>query len=92
MEKDELPAGRIHVEIKACVGEKVYMPWSWEGSSGIAELEVIRIVISKDKTRYFTKIESDSIAFLRKYRFGTFNESDFGKTIFTNLKAAQAAR
>ena len=78
------------VELKAKVGDTIYMPWVYGGISGIAVLEVLYMFMLTDKMEYNTDIESDDIAFTSLYNFGKFHDDDFGKVVFTTREAAEA--
>lgn len=78
------------VELPAKVGEKIYMPWEWDGTSGIAELTVCNITLFDGEFLLNTDFESDDINFKREYRFGQFREYEFGTKVFTTRKAAVA--
>lgn len=78
------------VELPAKVGEKIYMPWEWDGTSGIAELTVCDITLFDGEFLLNTDFESDDINFKREYRFGQFREYEFGTKVFTTREAALA--
>lgn len=77
------------VELPAKVGEKIYMPWEWDGTSGIAELTVCDITLFDGEFLLNTDFESDDINFKREYRFGQFREYEFGTKVFTTREAAE---
>ena len=78
------------VELKAKVGDTIYMPWVYGRISGIAVLEVLYMFMLTDKMEYNTDIESDDIAFTSLYNLGKFHDDDFGKVVFTTREAAEA--
>ena len=79
------------VELKAKVGDTIYMPWVWNGSSGIAGIIVREIQIIGDETKYYiTSFTTDDLAFAAHYKFGKFEEYYFGKMVFTTTEAAEA--
>lgn len=78
------------VELPVKVGGKVYMPWEWDGASGVAELTVSYITFFEGEFLVNTDFESDDIGFLGKYSFGEFRDYDFGTKVFTTHEAAEA--
>lgn len=78
------------VELKAKVGDKIYMPWVWAGGSGIAVLEVLYIQMFADELEYNTDFEADDLAYAAFYKFGKFRANDFGEIVFTTREAAKA--
>lgn len=79
------------VELKVKVGDTIYMPWTWDGNSGIAGLIVREIQIVDDGVKhYITSFTTDDLAFAAHYKFGKFREDYFGKMIFATPEAAEA--
>lgn len=78
------------VELKAKVGDTIYMPWVWAGGSGIAVLEVLYIQMFADELEYNTDFEADDLAYAAFYKFGKFRANDFGEIVFTTREAAEA--
>ena len=79
------------VELKVKVGDTIYMPWIWNGNSGIAGLIVREIQIIGDGAKYYiTSFTTDDLAFAAHYKFGKFEEYYFGKMVFTTPEAAKA--
>ena len=79
------------VELKAKVGDTIYMPWIWDGTSGIAGIIVREIQIVSDGVKYYvTSFTTDNLAFAAHYKFGKFQEDYFGKIVFTTREAAEA--
>ena len=78
------------VELKAKVGDTIYMPWVWSGKSGIAVIEVIYIQIFADELEYHTDFETDDLAYSAYYKFGKFRVNDFGEIVFTDRETAEA--
>ena len=78
------------VELKAKVGDTIYMPWIWNGNSGIAGIIVREIQIGGDGAKYYiTSFTTDDLAFAARYKFGKFEEYYFGKMVFTTPEAAE---
>lgn len=78
------------VELKAKVGDTIYMPWIWDGTSGIAGIIVREIQIVSDGVKYYvTSFTTDNLAFAAHYKFGKFQEDYFGKIVFTTREAAE---
>ena len=76
------------------VGDTVYMPWEWNGTKGVAILEVIRIVddyFNKDSPYVITDLFSDDMDFLIAYNNGSFAFMDFGKIVFLTKSEAEKA-
>lgn len=79
------------VELKAKVGDTIYMPWIWDGTSGIAGIIVREIQIVSDGVKhYITSFTTDDLAFAAHYKFGKFEEYYFGNMVFTTPEAAEA--
>lgn len=79
------------VELKAKVGDTIYMPWIWDGTSGIAGIIVREIQIVSDGVKhYITSFTTDDLAFAAHYKFGKFEEYYFGNMVFTTQEAAEA--
>ena len=77
------------VELKVKVGDTIYMPWIWNGNSGIAGLIVREIQIIGDEAKYYiTSFTTDDLTFAAHYKFGKFQEDYFGKMVFTTREAA----
>ena len=72
------------------VGDKVYMPWVYDGMSGIAEITAMSITIFDGEFICDTDLESDDINFKQEYSYGQFRDLDFGTKVFTTRKAAEA--
>lgn len=78
------------VELPVKVGGKVYMPWEWDGASGVAELTVNYISLFEGEFLVDTDLESDDIGYIGKYSFGQFRDYDFGVKVFAAHEAAEA--
>ena len=78
------------VELKAKIGDYVYMPWFYDDEYGIATLKIVSIGTFKDEIIYHTDFESDNIDFGAIYNYGTFYDYDFGVKVFTNHEEAVA--
>lgn len=77
------------VELKVKVGDTIYMPWIWNGNSGIAGLIVREIqTVGDGVTYYITSFTTDDLAFAAHYKFGKFEEYYFGNMVFTTPEAA----
>ena len=73
------------------VGQKIYMPWNWNGIEGIAILTVERISITEAGVSVRTDFSSDDYAYFSAYNCGVFYFKQFGKTVFLTREAAEAA-
>ena len=78
------------VELPVKVGGKVYMPWEWDGVSGVAELTVNYISLFEGELLVDTDLKSDDIGYIGKYSFGQFRDYDFGVKVFAAHEAAEA--
>ena len=78
------------VELPCKIGDKVYMPWVYDGISGIAEITAMSITIFDGEFICDTDLASDDINFKQEYSYGQFRDFDFGTKVFTTLKAAEA--
>lgn len=78
------------VELKAKVGDVIYMPWEYDGSDGVATLSIIGSDFHNDEFIYITDLESDSAYYLEKYKNGIFCDKDFDNIVFINRTAAEA--
>lgn len=71
------------------VGDLLYMPWEYDGNSGVALLSVTYMVIDKDKLRIMTDFSTDDDVYYDLYFGGRFVPSDFGKTVFLTREDAE---
>lgn len=78
------------VELKAKVGDVIYMPWEYDGSNGVATLSIIGSDFHNDEFIYITDLESDSAIYLSKYKYGIFQNEDFNNIVFTNCSEAES--
>lgn len=78
------------VELKAKVGDVIYMPWEYDGSDGVATLSIIGSDFHNDEFIYITDLESDSAYYLEKYKNGIFCDKDFDNIVFTDRSKAEA--
>ena len=78
------------VELPCKIGDKVYMPWVYDGISGIAEITVCSVTVFDGEYIYDTDLESDDIDFKQEYSYGQFRDYDFGTKVFTTREAAEA--
>lgn len=78
------------VELKAKVGDVIYMPWEYDGSDGVATLSIIGSDFHNDEFIYITDLESDSAYYLEKYKLGIFRNEDFDSIVFTDRSEAEA--
>ena len=78
------------VELPCKIGDKVYMPWVYDGISGIAKITVCSVTVFDGEYIYDTDLESDDIDFKQEYSYGQFRDYDFGTKVFTTREAAEA--
>lgn len=68
-----------------CVGDILYVPWTFGEASGIALVTVLDIVKSQSGIFVVTDLSSDCEAFLISLDYGVFKPEEFGKKVFLNL-------
>lgn len=78
------------VELKAKVGDTIYLPWIYDGNFDIASLLITGIYFKNDEFHYITNLKSDSAIYLAKYEYGIFRNQDFDNIVFTDRIAAEA--
>ena len=71
------------------VGDKIYMPWEFDGINGIARLTVLFIKSDVNGTYIKTDLDSDAVDYLEKYNFGVFESADIVKTVFLTREEAE---
>ncbi len=79
----------VHLPCKA--GDTIFMPWEWNGTSGIAQLRTLRVVLTECESYIETDFDSDDYDYFMKYNCGLFWLEDFGAVVFTNKKEAEKA-
>lgn len=79
------------VKLLCKVGDTLYMPWQWNGTSAIAQLKVLRVEHSEYEFYVETDFESDDYDYCKKYRRGRFIFENFGKMVFLTREAAEKA-
>lgn len=77
------------VELKAKVGDTIYMPWVYDGNYDIAKLQIIGIDFRKNGFVYITDLESDIAYYLEKYKLGIFRNEDFDNIVFADYDKAE---
>ena len=85
------------VELKAKVGDTIFLPWIYDDVSGVGELQVCAIHFLYDGSIiYSTDLEKgygegvEERGFLMKYHYGAFSQDDFGSMVYTFKEAAEA--
>ena len=83
------------VVVKAKVDDTIYLPWIYDGVSGVGKLQVCAVHFLMDgSVIYATDLDDglgeQEIDFLRKYHYGNFSDDDFGIMVFTDEQAAEA--
>ena len=74
------------------VGDKVYMPWRWEGQQGIATVEVKEIKFYDSQMHYMFFIDMESDDEYYNQAFGGWKVGDsIGKTVFLAREEAEKA-
>lgn len=79
------------VALPARVGDTVYMPWVYDGTSDIAALTVTHVIIDNIHSYIRTDLYSDSAKFLIAHNWGKFDFKEFGEKVFTSQKEAAEA-
>lgn len=77
------------VELKAKVGDVIYMPWIYVGRVTVSTLLIIGLNFYEGEFIYITNLESDSPYYLEKYKYGIFRNKDFNSIVFTNRTEAE---
>ena len=71
------------------VGDKVYIPWEYGGTRGIAFFDVTFIIFDSQKPYIKTDFDTDDNGFWELYNGGVFYFDDFGKTVFLTKEEAE---
>lgn len=71
------------------VGDTVYLPWRYNGVSGIAKLTVTHIIINSTRSYIKTDFNSDDEYYYELYKCGNFDFDDFEKIVFLNIQDAE---
>ena len=78
------------VELKAQVGDIIYMPWEYDGESDVATLKIEKIEWRDREFAYITDLTSDIYSYLAKYNYGIFYAIDFDYKVYTDRTKAEA--
>lgn len=70
------------VRLPCKAGDTIFLPWEWHGENGIAQITVLRVVLTEGKSYVETDFDSDDYDYFMKYNCGRFWFEDFGKTVF----------
>lgn len=90
-ENDKLRARLENVvELKAEVGDIIYMPWEYDGESDVATLKIEKIEWRDGGFAYITDFTSDIYSYLAKYNYGIFYAIDFDYKVYTDRAEAEA--
>ena len=90
-EADGLLSGGVIVP-PCNVGDTVYIPWKYNGTNGIAIVEVTHIVIGINSSFIKTTFTTDDDGFWLKFNGGVFDFDDFGKIVFLTEEEAKKAQ
>lgn len=85
--KNKIENGTL-IELPCNVGDKVYMPWEYDGISDVATLTIKRL--SVDDKCITTDLTSDNSDFYKKYGFGVFMFDEIGTKVFLTKPEAKA--
>lgn len=82
------------VELKAKVYDTIYMPWVYDGESGVCNIQVCAVHFLIDgSVIYATDLDEElgeqERGFLSKYHYGNFSQEDFSLIVFTNKEEAE---
>lgn len=80
------------VELKARIGDILYMPWVYDGVYDVAKLKICAIFIEGNTITYLTDLTDDlgKRGFCRRYKYGNFEAKDFGTLVFGDRAEAEA--
>ena len=71
------------------VGEMIYLPWKFDGVKSIACLTVTHIIFDREHNFVKTDFHTDDEAYYDKYKCGSYEFEDFGKTLFLTKDQAE---
>lgn len=84
------------VELICKLDDTIYVPWIFDGVSGIAKIQVVFIEINKFNNKYVTNLgEITSLNSPKEWKYfqdmhhGVYSEKDFNNVWFTDLKLAE---
>ena len=77
------------LEIKAKIGDRLYTPWKYDGTAGLATLLIINIHFRNSGVFYITSFVSDDVDYLTTENWKLFKNEDFGNTVFTDRVEAE---
>lgn len=86
--EDKLESGKL-LELLADVGDTIYVPWVYDGNSGIARLPIIEIRKDKKDVYYHAEYDPDVAEVDELYNYGICTQSTFGAFWFTDKALAQ---
>lgn len=79
------------VELKAKVGDTIYMPWKYDGNDGISTLRIFMIHFGHNgELLYTTNLKSDDDLYFAIYKYGIFRNEDFDNIVFINRAEAES--
>lgn len=90
--EDKLESGKL-LELLADVGDTIYVPWVYDGKSGIAHLPIFEItkdIRNKEEIYYHTDFETDNMEFAESQNYGICLQSNFGKSWFIDEMQAKS--
>lgn len=80
------------VIVPSCkVGDKIYLPWEWKETSGVAVLTIERMSITESGQSVRTDFWSDDEDYWLAYNCGVFKFDEIGKTVFLTREEAEQA-
>jgi hypothetical protein len=81
------------IELPCAVGDTVYVPWHWDGTQGIATVEVEEVKVYDNVNKrcmFFIDMQSDDEDFNQAYGCWKLEQS-IGKTVFLTKEDAEKA-
>ena len=85
--EDKIELGTLK-DIPVNVGDTLYIPWVWNGTNGIAEIQVRYIFINETGIFFDGDMETDDYGFLDEYG-GQYHIEEIGKKLFLTNEEAE---
>ena len=84
---DKIEHGKLK-DIPVNVGDTLYIPWVWNGTNGIAIIQVRYIFINETGVFFDGDMETDDYGFLDEYG-GQYHIEEIGKKLFLTREEAE---
>ena len=87
--EDKIEQGKL-IELPCKVGDTIYIPWDWDGCSGVSFHEIVKIAIYPENILIVFEVDTD-IAALKYgyYSDGVINISSLGRRFFLTREEAE---